>query len=70
MALGVVPWRARRLARSAPAVSRRRERTVDAAASRDPFLDAIVLLSVLMFLVLVIGIGVLVLQATFNHIPG
>ncbi len=68
MVIGTVPWRARRPARSDPAVSRR-ERKLNAAATRDPFMDVIVLISVVVFLLLVIGVGMLVLQAAFTHLP-
>jgi hypothetical protein len=49
------------------AASRRhRERLGDAAASRDASLDVIVILSVLMFIALVIGVGLLVLGPTLH----
>jgi hypothetical protein len=41
----------------------RAERVGDAAAARDLFLDVIVLLSVAMFLVLALGVGILVLRS-------
>jgi hypothetical protein len=41
----------------------RAERAGTAAATSDRFMDAIVLVSVVMFLVLVIGVGMLVLQS-------
>lgn len=40
----------------------------NAAATRDPFMDVIVLLSVLMFLALACGVGMLVLQSQLNWV--
>jgi hypothetical protein len=45
----------------------RAERAGDAAAASDSFLDVIVLLSVLVFVALVAGVGVLVLQSAFQR---
>ncbi len=45
----------------------RTERAGQAAATSDLFMDVIVLLSVLVFLALVVGIGLLVLQATIHR---
>jgi hypothetical protein len=42
----------------------RRERKASAAAVSDTFLDVVVLLSVVMFLALAAGIGMLALQST------
>ncbi|MGX7681993.1 hypothetical protein ACSMXN_24170 [Jatrophihabitans sp. DSM 45814] len=47
-------WRARRAAKA------------NAASVRDPFMDVIVLLSVLMFLALAAGVGLLALAPTLN----
>jgi hypothetical protein len=42
-----------------------------AAATKDRFMDAVVLISVLLFLILAAGVGVLVLRSTglFGHLP-
>jgi hypothetical protein len=47
-------------------VRRRRARLGDAAATRDPFLDVVVIMSVLMFIALVVGLGILVLSTSVN----
>jgi hypothetical protein len=47
----------------AAAHTRRRSAAENAAATRDLFMDVVVVLSVLMFLALASGIGVLVLQS-------
>jgi hypothetical protein len=56
-----------------PIVSARRQRRYaraegagDAAATRDLYLDVIVLLSVVMFLVLAVGVGILVLRTALG----
>ena len=66
------PWRLHRPHRSRISVraatgaawQRRRENQGNAAATRDAFMDVVVLVSVLMFVLLASGIGVLVLQTT------
>jgi hypothetical protein len=45
----------------------RAERAADAAATRDLYLDVIVLLSVVMFLVLAVGVGILVLRTALGR---
>lgn len=45
----------------------RAERAGSAAAANDRFLDLVVLLSVLVFVVLVMGVGALVLQAALRR---
>ncbi len=45
----------------------RAERAGIAAAAEDRFLDAIVLASVVMFVLLVAGVGMLVMQAALNR---
>ncbi len=65
-----VPWRRLRsrgpfsIEARADRRSRRGERRASAAAARDTFLDVVVLLSVVMFLALAAGIGMLALQNT------
>jgi hypothetical protein len=72
----------RRVRRGEPATSRHAHRAAaesrrqlrldaqgEAAATGDRFLDAIVLLSVLAFLALVVGVGVLALQASSTGWP-
>ena len=56
---GASAWRQRRYARA--------ERAGSAAAANDRFLDVIVMLSVLMFVVLVMGFGMLVLQSALQR---
>jgi len=75
MALSTVPWRSGRSGRAANAefvpakVKRQRpmRRHGWAAATQDRFMDVVVLLSVLLFLAIAVGCGVLVLQATWPH---
>jgi hypothetical protein len=57
--VGATARRQRRYARS--------ERAGMAAAVNDRFLDAVVLLSVLVFVVLVMGVGMLVLQGALQR---
>ncbi|MDQ1716313.1 MAG: hypothetical protein QOE89_266 [Pseudonocardiales bacterium] len=52
--------------RAANAWRSQRAAKADAAAVRDPFLDVVVLLSVLMFLALAAGIGILILEPTLH----
>jgi hypothetical protein len=54
----------RRLSRPGTAWKVRRERQGNAAATRDMFMDIIVLISVLMFIALACGVGMLVLEAS------
>jgi hypothetical protein len=68
------PWRihrpqSRAIAATGAAWQGRRERQGNAAATRDAFLDGVVLLSVFMFVLLASGVGILVLQATTLHWP-
>lgn len=44
----------------------RAERAATAAVARDRFMDVIVLLSVVVFLVLALGVGMLVLQSALR----
>ncbi|MDQ2837997.1 MAG: hypothetical protein M3Y42_08605 [Actinomycetota bacterium] len=66
MAITTLPGRARSARRRRDPVARenRRARRETAGAVPDTFLDVVVLLSVLMFLLLAAGVGVLALQAT------
>ena len=80
MTIGALPWRTRRLPGAARASAdpvgasprrqrsyARAERAGGAAAADDRFLDAIVLASVVMFVLLVAGVGMLVMQAALNR---
>jgi hypothetical protein len=84
MALTVVLWRAGRRRRPVPPAAPDRvlaEPDLQAAeparfpgasaATNDRFMDAVVLISVLLFLVLAAGVGVLVLSSTglFDQLP-
>ncbi len=77
MVLSTVPWRTGRSGRAgeaelAPVTAKvKRDRPMRrhgwAAATQDRFMDAVVLLSILLFLAIAVGCGVLVLQATWSQ---
>jgi hypothetical protein len=85
MALTVVLWRAGRRRRRARLAAPERvapELAEDleaeparfpgaAAATNDRFMDAVVLISVILFLIMAVGVGVLVLSSTglLDHLP-
>jgi hypothetical protein len=56
--VGASAWQQRRYARA--------ERAGSAATVRDSFLDVVVVLSVVVFLVLAFGVGMLVLQSALR----
>jgi len=65
VAITAAPWRSRRAAPDR--ASRRVARSswkAGAAATSDAFMDVVVLVSVVLFLMLIAGVGVLVLQQT------
>jgi hypothetical protein len=68
VAISAAPWRARRASRPAALSGAgrhaRRVAKSNVAAAHDVFLDVVVLMSVLMFIALVAGIGILALQST------
>jgi hypothetical protein len=47
----------------------RRAAKANAAIARDTVMDTVVLMSVLMFVALAVGIGVLILQSSQFHLP-
>jgi hypothetical protein len=75
MAISAAPWKAHRVVGSSAASHwranrlARREAKANAAAVQDVFMDVIVVLSVLMFVALAAGVGLLVLQSANVHWP-
>jgi cobalamin biosynthesis protein CobD/CbiB len=75
VAISAAPWKAHPVARST-AVSNwrathtmRRMAKANAAIARDALMDTVVVLSVLMFIALAVGIGVLILKSTQISLP-
>jgi len=68
-------WRNRRVENEYPpfgrsaARERRRAARANAAVAKDVFMDIVVLLSVIIFIALIAGIGLLALQTAFLHWP-
>jgi hypothetical protein len=75
VAISTAPWKAHPVARSTAVSSRRathrmrRAAKANAAIARDTVMDTVVLMSVLMFVALAVGIGVLILQSSQFHVP-
>jgi len=75
VAISAAPWKAHPVAHSAAVSNRRanhamrRTAKANAAVARDAVMDTVVVMSVLLFIALAIGIGVLILQSTQFTLP-